>query len=216
MISEAQVKRIEEIYSNYRITVKPLIATIEATYERFPIQIFNEIRALFDHIAHCYSPDAQPEKIENEITRSESHLYRIIFDCFKFLNVKAKDELDLFEKQTRNVDLPSISNGEFYPEYKRLSNLAFTNAKEAKKLESSDKDLALKYFEEAYNAYVKLQEYIESNRIYIIRAKWKFKTYRLFKIFLWLLAAIISGFISLFFTCPQVVDSIKNYFFNIF
>ncbi|HPW66336.1 MAG TPA: hypothetical protein PLY32_04285 [Salinivirgaceae bacterium] len=216
MISEEQSKRIEEIYRNYRITVKPLIAVIEAAYERFPIQIFNEIRALFDHIAHCYSPDAQPENIEKEITRSESHLYRIIFDCFKFLNVKAKDELDLFEKQTRNVDLPSISNGEFYPEYKRLANLAFSNAKEAKKLESSNKDQSLKYFEDAYNTYIKLQEHIESNRIYIVRAKWKFRTYRLFKIFLWFLAAVISGFISLFFTCPQVVTSIKNNFLNLF
>jgi hypothetical protein len=216
MISEVQVRSIEEIYRNYRITVKPLIAAIEAGYEQFPIQIFNEIRALFDHIAHCYDPDAQVEYIVHEITRSESHLYRIMFDCFKFLNVKAKDELDLFEKQTRNVDLPSISNGEFYPEYKRLSSLAFSNAREAKKLEALNKDASLKYFEEAYNTYIKLQEYIESNRIYIVRAKWKFRTFKLIKVVLWLLAAIVSGFISLFFTCPQIVASLKSYFITLF
>ena len=212
MISDSQKKRIEEIYHNYRITVKPLIATIEASYEKFPIQLFNEIRALFDHIAHCYTPDSQTDYIDKEINRSESHLYRIIFDCFKFLNVKAKDELDLFEKQTRNVDLPSISNGEFYPVYKELSNLAFSNTKKAKNIESSDKDKALMHFEEAYNTYIKLQEYIDNNRIYISRAKWKFRRNHFLKIMLWFFAALLSGFISLLFTCPQVIDSFKDYF----
>lgn len=216
MISKTDSNRIKEIFSTYNTTVKPLIATIEASYEQFPIQIFNEIRALFDHIARCYNPNINAESINNEINRSESHLYRIMFDCFKFLNVKAKDEVNKFERQTKNVDLPSISNGEFYPEYKKLSKLAFNFAKEAKKYESFNKDKSLELFEKAYNTYDKLIDYIDDNRIYIIRAKWKFNSFRFLKFLFWFLTAIISGFISLFFACPQVLASIKNFILNFF
>lgn len=216
MLSKTDSNRVKVIFSTYNTTVKPLIATIEASYEQFPIQIFNEIRALFDHIARCYNPHINAVSIDNEITRSESHLYRIMFDCFKFLNVKAKDEVNKFERQTKNVDLPSISNGEFYPEYKRLSKLAFNFAKEAKKYESLNKDKSLELFEKAYNTYDKLIDYIDDNRIYIIRAKWKFNSYRFLKILLWFLTAIISGFISLLFACPQVLASIKNFIINFF
>ena len=163
-----------------------------------------------------YNPDNDSESIDKEITRAESHLYRIIFDCFKFLNVHYKDNLVKFEKQTKNIDLTCISDGEFYLEYKRLSNMAYQSAKEAKESEGLDKSASLDSFDKAYNAYVKLESHIDNNRIFISRAKWKFRGFRLFKIFLWFIAAVISGFISLMFTCPQVIDSFKTFIKSLF
>lgn len=47
--------RIIALYKEYNMVIKPLIAELEARTEQFPLHLFNEIRALHDHIARCYS-----------------------------------------------------------------------------------------------------------------------------------------------------------------
>ena len=47
--------RIIAFYKEYNMVIKPLIAELEARTEQFPLPLFNEIRALHDHIARCYS-----------------------------------------------------------------------------------------------------------------------------------------------------------------
>ena len=47
--------RIIALYQSYNTVIKPLIAEVEARTEQFPLPLFNEIRALHDHIARCYS-----------------------------------------------------------------------------------------------------------------------------------------------------------------
>lgn len=47
-------KRIIALYNDYNMIIKPLIAEVEARTEQFPLPLFNEIRALHDHIARCY------------------------------------------------------------------------------------------------------------------------------------------------------------------
>lgn len=48
-------KRIIALYQDYNTVIKPLIAEVEARTEQFPLPLFNEIRALHDHISRCYS-----------------------------------------------------------------------------------------------------------------------------------------------------------------
>jgi hypothetical protein len=79
--------KLSEIYKNYTQTIKPLIADIEARYQEFPDSLFNEIRALNDHIARCYNTNFSDEQIETEIKKAESHVLRITFDCYKYLDV---------------------------------------------------------------------------------------------------------------------------------
>ena len=45
--------RITALYQDYNTVIKPLIAEVEARTEQFPLPLFNEIRALHDHIARC-------------------------------------------------------------------------------------------------------------------------------------------------------------------
>lgn len=50
-------KQIIALYDDYNTIIKPLIAEVEARTEQFPLPLFNEIRALHDHIARCYFKD---------------------------------------------------------------------------------------------------------------------------------------------------------------
>lgn len=47
MVNESKVR---ELYESYNAVIKPLIAEVEARIEQFPLPLFNEIRALHDHI----------------------------------------------------------------------------------------------------------------------------------------------------------------------
>ncbi len=45
---------VSPLYMEYNQVIKPLIAELEAREEASPQPLFNEIRALNDHIARCY------------------------------------------------------------------------------------------------------------------------------------------------------------------
>lgn len=70
-------KQIIALYDDYNTIIKPLIAEVEARTEQFPLPLFNEIRALHDHIARCYFKDITPEQrnIEVSISREQSAKY---------------------------------------------------------------------------------------------------------------------------------------------
>lgn len=154
---------LSENYKTYNEVIKPLIAEIEARFEEFPLPLFNEIRAFNDHVAQCYTNGVTNDRIKVEINKADAHLKRIIFDCFKYLNVALSDKIKQFEKQTRNIDLTIIDNGLFYPKYRQLSKSAIDKVREARKKESKDNDSALTKYQEAYNTYCDLENLIENS-----------------------------------------------------
>ena len=84
-------ERIADILKNYRDTVKPLLADIQTrrSDDKLPDNFLNEIRALNDHIARCYRNDIADKKnfIDSELAKAKGHLRRLIYDCFKQLNI---------------------------------------------------------------------------------------------------------------------------------
>lgn len=116
--------RIIALYKEYNMVIKPLIAELEARTEQFPLPLFNEIRVLHDHIARCYSERISSNQVDSEIHKAERHVTRIMLDCYKCLNLSLHDEVLLFERQTKNVDLTVLQNGTFYPKYKTLRTKA--------------------------------------------------------------------------------------------
>ena len=99
------MEALRTIYQDYNKVIKPLIADVEERTEKFPLPLFNEIRALHDHIARCYSDKITPEQVETEIQKAERHVVRIMLDCYKCLNLSLHDSVLLFERQTKNIDL---------------------------------------------------------------------------------------------------------------
>lgn len=190
-------EKIQELYRDYNTVIKPLIAEVEARSEQFPLPLFNEIRALHDHIARCYSDDITPEQIANEIEKAHRHVIRIILDCYKCLNLTLHESLLLFERQTKHVDLTVLKDGTFYPVYKSLRIRAIQSVRKAKTLESADTYLALDVYQESYNLYTELETKIEDVIPDIHWARIRFTIRRGLNILLWILSAILSGIISI-------------------
>ena len=190
-------KRIVGLYKDYNSVIKPLIAEVEARTEQFPLPLFNEIRALHDHISRCYSEEATNDSIEEEVVKAQRHSLRIMLDCYKYLNLTLHDEVILFERETKHIDLTVLQNGTFYPKYKEMRSNAIKLVRQAKSEESLDSVKALDTYQLSYNAYTEIETLIDSVYTDVHWARVRFSVRRGLRIFLWLLSAILSGVISI-------------------
>lgn len=189
--------RITALYQEYNTVIKPLIAEVEARTEQFPLPLFNEIRALHDHIARCYSDNISSQQIDSEMHKAERHVIRIMLDCYKCLNLSLHDAVLLFERQTKHIDLTVLQNGTFYTKYKSLRTKAIQTVRKAKSLEALDSYAALDTFQEAFNVYCDLENIIDEVTPDLHWARVRFSVRRVLQVLLWILSAVASGFVSI-------------------
>ncbi len=201
---------LKPLYKSYNEVIKPLIADIEARSQQFPLPLFNEIRAFNDHVAQCYWDDVSKADVKKEISKAERHIVRIVLDCYKYLTVFLNDRVVKFEKQTRRIDLTVINNGDFYSHYKKLREEAVAKVREAKQIESRDNQKSIPEFERSYNLYTELDSLISDNLVNINWARAKFSLRRFLKIVLWIIAAILSGLLSLLISCDWLFEMLKE------
>lgn len=189
---------LTSLYKTYNEVIKPLIAEIEVRYEKFPAPIFNEIRAFNDHVARCYIEGINQNDIEIQMSKCKGHIERIVLDCYKYLNVNLYDEvIKKFDRKTKRIDLASISNGDFYIQYRKLRQEIIQDLQKAKLLEAKvNKEQSIDLYQQVHNKYTELQELITKNNSHIIWARVRFGGSRFLKFLAWLFAAIISGIIS--------------------
>ena len=91
-------QKISDIYAEYKKTVSPLVAFLEANDAEYPVEILNEIRAIFTHFSRAYDESASEEEISSEIKKAEGHLKRAILDCYKYNCVSLYDFIISLEK----------------------------------------------------------------------------------------------------------------------
>ena len=213
--------RIVEIFRTFNETIKPLIAEVEAVKQKFPIELLNEIRALFDHIARCYLPDSTEATINQQLRKAESHITRILLDCYKNLILYEHDLMVRFDKQSKSIDLFSIDNGSFARNYFRLRKEAIHGLRNAKRNENSNSltdEEKIGYFADAYHKYLEVEILIDDK---YGQVKWASIRYRIKTIFhqvktaaVWLssliLGAIAGAIVSDNWT------SIKSFFVGLF
>lgn len=165
LVFDSHQEGLAALKTKYNEEVKPLVAQVEAVYEKTPEQLLNEVRAFADHEARCFVADVTSEDIEKEINRAEGHLTRIILDCFKYLNVyQHKEYVERFGRLHFFVDLNPVDSGNFIVKYHELVKDSKKSVKDAKACESYDKDKSLNLYQEAYNSYSDLEELVESHR----------------------------------------------------
>lgn len=192
---------VSPLYVEYNQVIKPLIAELEAREEISPQPLFNEIRALHDHIARCYRRNISEEEIHDEIVKAKRHVRRLTLDCFKYLNVSLHESITRFEKQTRNVDLTVINNGLFYPRFRDLNKQIVETVRCAKRTEAVDTEEALLKYQEGYNLYCELENLIDDNMQDVKWAKKKFVFRRGLTILMWFISVLISGILSILVSC---------------
>jgi len=189
-------KRIAMLYEYYDEIIKPMLVNVESKYENHPLTLFNEIRAFNDHIARCYRKNVNNEYRSDQIKKAEIHLDRLLLDLYKFLNVYYYDKVEKFEHQCKNIDLTTINSGEFYIKFRQLRKNAVNTIREAKLFETIDKPNALGKYQDASNILEELDTLIENNMSDVNWARVRFTLNRFGKLILWLIAAIISGIVS--------------------
>lgn len=209
-MNESQILELGTQHKLYLFAVKPLIAEVEVYYQRFPNELFNEIRAFNDHVARCFSDDASNEFVDEQLRKAKGHIHRILLDCYKFINVFFYRQHERFEKQTKNINLLTIQNGKFFVRYKGLLTSALNSVREAKIKECTnitDED-KFKYYENSTNAYRELITFIDDNRADINLAKRKFWAQAGFKVFSYILAIILGWILTTYTPLAQVFNQI--------
>ena len=107
-------ERIQGIHRNYIDVICPYVLLYELLDNTFPIEILNEIRAVFTHLSKCNISDDVQVK-EDNLSKAESHIKRAVLDCYKYICMAYHDNYTKFENNYRNVDLSLVDNGEFLP-----------------------------------------------------------------------------------------------------
>lgn len=97
------------IYQQYRDVIAPFIAELEVRDTEYPIEIFNEIRAIFTHLTRYKLSES-----ESELISAERHVKRAILDCFKYMCISMAEEMQMFRHDYRRVDLKFANNGIFF------------------------------------------------------------------------------------------------------
>jgi len=191
-------KDLIPLYETYNGVIKPLVAEIEVRFEKFPLSIFNEIRAFNDHVSRCYSKPDDKEWIDKQISKAKNHIERIVLDCYKYLNVSLYDSvIKKFDRKYKGVDLSVINNGDFFIKHRELTKDIILNLKKAKSQESKeDKSQSVALYQLVHNKYTELEDLIDQNCRNLFWARGKFYSKWLIRFFGWLAAAIISGIIS--------------------
>lgn len=152
-------KEYIKIIEAYQDVVKPLLADLEVRSKnnRIPINCLNEIRALNDHIARCYRDGVNEKTISIELGKAEGHLKRLIFDCFKQLNVFLYDKIEAKEKKYYSSLWLEWDKGNFWNNYLNTKTKARIASIEAKKKETEDQEYAMEKYEEAYCNYCNVE-----------------------------------------------------------
>lgn len=150
-------KRVNEIHDKYISIISPFIMQLEVLDGEFPVEILNEIRAIFGHLSKCHLTDVD-EIIERNMQKAESHMKRAIVDCFKYMCFAYDDKYTEFENKYIDIDLSDVDNGDFLPLLLCKRKVAIDELIEAKGLElkATNEDEIYEKFEAAFNAYAEV------------------------------------------------------------
>ena len=191
------LNKLTPLYEMYNEVIKPLIVEIEVRFEEFPTPIFNEIRAFNDHVTRCFRNPDNEEWINEQVSKAKGHIERMIFDCYKYLNVSLYDSvIKKFDKHYKRVDLSRVNNGEFQIQHRGLTKEIILNLKKAKSLETQNKNESINLYQYVHNKYTELENLIDTNSRELFWAYTKYRGSWYVRFIAWLTAAIISGVIS--------------------
>ena len=192
---------VVSIFKVYTEIISSMVIQLETQDGQFPIEILNEVRAVFTHFARCALCGSSNDKEYNDnIKKAEGHIKRAVLDCFKYMCLSYDDKYKAFEERYKNVDLIVIDNGEFYPNLIHKRKLAVDQFYYAKSTEVKHQSLdnTLDAFQDAYNLYVEVDDYIESHYDRLHMAKKRYLKQNAITVSGWLIGAVslIIGIVS--------------------
>lgn len=160
-------EELNEAFSTYINVINPFIVQFEILKNEFPVELQNEIRAIYGHLSRA-SLAKKEDEVKRNIQKIRSHTKRAVLDCYKYSCIIFTDHYTDFFERYKGVDLSYLHDGTFLHETHCLHKAASEKLRAAKKAEISnvsDQDL-FDLYEDAYNRFAdldqKLQEAEES------------------------------------------------------
>ncbi|MEE0862858.1 MAG: hypothetical protein U0L79_07740 [Lachnospiraceae bacterium] len=155
---------LRDIYAQYHNSIKIFIGQLEVLQNKFPVEILNEIRAVFSHIAKIYVCENKDIAVKN-LAKAKGHIKRAQLDAFKYMCYAYSSYYNSFRELYKNVDLSYVNNGDFIVQLSQLYASAMKKAEKAREIESTTDDVieAYNYYEEAYCEYAKLYNLVAEN-----------------------------------------------------
>ena len=154
---------LEEDFRIYLEDINPLIIQFEITKNEFPVEVQNEIRAMYGHMIRAAMAET-PEVAKSNISKMKAHSKRALLDCFKYCCVIYTDQYEDFFKRYDGVDLSYLDEGRFLTEVHEKNIRAKQSLLAAKELEVSnttDDQLFIAY-QDAFNLYGELCRFLDS------------------------------------------------------
>lgn len=157
-------RELEEIYSQYHNSIKIFIGQLEVLQNKFPVEILNEIRAVFSHIAKAYVCESEEIAWEN-VNKAKGHIKRAQLDAYKYMCYAFGKYYIEFRELYKNVDLSHVNNGDFINELSKTYASAIVKAENARMVEAKANDVIESYekYEDAYNEYATVYRLIITN-----------------------------------------------------
>ena len=161
MLSE-QSELLNTIFRMYIEDINPFIVRFEVSKGEFPIEVQNEIRAIYGHLVRATMATSSNQVLRN-IEKMKSHSKRALLDCFKYTSIVGSDNYDDFMKRYENIDLTYLKNGQFLTDIVkrcREARKALQDAKVAETSNISEDDLFALY-QDAYRQFEELNDELQ-------------------------------------------------------
>lgn len=161
MLSE-QSELLNTIFRMYIEDINPFIVRFEVSKGEFPIEVQNEIRAIYGHLVRATMATSYDQVLRN-IEKMKSHSKRALLDCFKYTSIICSDNYDDFMNRYENIDLTYLKNGQFLTDIVkrcREARKALQDAKVAETSNISEDDLFALY-QDAYRQFEELNDELQ-------------------------------------------------------
>lgn len=154
---------LNEMFRAYIEDINPFIVQFEVLKNEFPVELQNEIRAIYNHLVRASIAENE-ETVERNIQKIKSHTKRALLDCYKYSCLIFSDNYDSFFEKYKGVDLSYLEEGNFLPTIHSLYNDAKKSYYKAKIAETSNIGDQEKFelYQDAYNKYVVVDSKLSS------------------------------------------------------
>ena len=161
----AHKEQLDEVFQVYLDDINPFIVQFEILKNEFPIELQNEIRAMYGHLARA-AIAATPEEAERNLAKIKSHTKRALLDCYKYSCIIFSDQYEEFFRDYHGVDLTYLEAGNFLRRVHQLREAATEQLKAAKCAETSNisEDTLFELYQEAYNQFADIDQILEEAR----------------------------------------------------
>lgn len=199
-------QELDEVFRMYIEDINPFIVRFETAKSEFPVEVQNEIRAIYGHLIRATmskdsDADSDEDVVARNITRIKSHSKRALLDCFKYTSIVFSDNYDDFMARYEGVDLTYIEEGRFLPRIEKSCNEARKKLQDAKIAETSNisEDKLFDMYQEAYNCFEQLNKELENAEEKAVFLKHKAtKKEKVSNVSLWVgIGSFLIGIVSL-------------------